>query len=236
MSCTKNGLICLNSDQMSSSMCQRYELRALCPKDINECAVQERNKCDKNANCFNTHGSYRCVCKSGFSGNGLSCFKSNQCVAWGDPHYVSFDQVTHHFMGVCSYRLTETCFTNKSTAQNLKAFYITTANEYRGSNKRVSFAKSVTLNYQGSKIELSNDKGLSIDGVILNPPQTRIIKDVTIAVAFTTNGLKIQTSFGVEITYDGVARIVVTVPHDYSGEMCGMCGNMNDDQNSKKQN
>ena len=31
------------------------------------------NNCHSNATCTNTEGSYTCVCKSGFSGNGTSC-------------------------------------------------------------------------------------------------------------------------------------------------------------------
>ena len=29
--------------------------------------------CDANANCLNTGGSYRCSCKTGFTGNGKTC-------------------------------------------------------------------------------------------------------------------------------------------------------------------
>ena len=29
--------------------------------------------CDVNANCANTHGSYKCTCKAGYNGDGRSC-------------------------------------------------------------------------------------------------------------------------------------------------------------------
>jgi hypothetical protein len=41
--------------------------------DINECALDETNGCDANANCNNTVGSYTCACKDGFAGDGFGC-------------------------------------------------------------------------------------------------------------------------------------------------------------------
>ena len=40
--------------------------------DKNECKNGE-SKCDDNADCTNTVGSYSCKCKTGFSGDGFSC-------------------------------------------------------------------------------------------------------------------------------------------------------------------
>lgn len=40
--------------------------------DINEC-LKNKNNCHKQADCFNTIGSYKCKCIAGFRGNGKSC-------------------------------------------------------------------------------------------------------------------------------------------------------------------
>lgn len=40
--------------------------------DINECHSRTDN-CDTNAYCINTHGSFRCICRAGFIGNGVTC-------------------------------------------------------------------------------------------------------------------------------------------------------------------
>ena len=40
--------------------------------DVNECETGV-DDCDVNANCSNAEGSYRCLCKTGFEGNGTTC-------------------------------------------------------------------------------------------------------------------------------------------------------------------
>ena len=43
-----------------------------CFADVNECTTGE-HKCDANADCNNTDGSFECTCKAGYSGNGFYC-------------------------------------------------------------------------------------------------------------------------------------------------------------------
>lgn len=40
--------------------------------DLDECATG-KHRCDPNARCQNTHGSYRCQCNVGFEGDGFTC-------------------------------------------------------------------------------------------------------------------------------------------------------------------
>ena len=44
--------------------------------DIDECA---KDKCDTNADCVNTLGSFSCTCGVGYDGNGKKCFDINEC-------------------------------------------------------------------------------------------------------------------------------------------------------------
>ena len=44
--------------------------------DINECSY-DINVCDKNAKCVNRIGSYECLCESGYTGNGETCYGMN---------------------------------------------------------------------------------------------------------------------------------------------------------------
>ena len=42
-------------------------------RDIDECLESKGTKCDVNAWCTNTEGSYKCNCNAGFTGNGFNC-------------------------------------------------------------------------------------------------------------------------------------------------------------------
>ena len=51
---------------------KRAEKRILLFSDIDECA-NGQHRCDVNAVCNNTQGSYNCTCKDGFHGDGINC-------------------------------------------------------------------------------------------------------------------------------------------------------------------
>ena len=41
--------------------------------DIDECSAEYSTKCDTNADCNNTQGSYTCKCREGYFGDGEIC-------------------------------------------------------------------------------------------------------------------------------------------------------------------
>ena len=46
--------------------------------DIDECAAVPR-RCDTNATCSNSQGSFSCTCKPGWSGSGTTCADVDEC-------------------------------------------------------------------------------------------------------------------------------------------------------------
>ena len=44
--------------------------------DIDECS--SGHQCDSSATCYNTDGSYTCICNNGYTGDGRSCRGKSQ--------------------------------------------------------------------------------------------------------------------------------------------------------------
>lgn len=69
------------------------------------------------------------------------------CHVHGDPHYKTFDKVTHNFMGNCTYTLAKVC----SNITSLPYFNVEAKNEHRG-NTRVSYVREVVVEVYGQRI------------------------------------------------------------------------------------
>lgn len=57
------------------------------------------------------------------------------------------------------------------------------------------------------------------------------LNDGAILVYQEGNRYVIATNFGLLVTYDLVYQVTVTVPGNYQGKVCGLCGNYNGDKN-----
>ncbi|CAB4039463.1 Signal peptide, CUB and EGF-like domain-containing 3 [Paramuricea clavata] len=49
--------------------------------DIDECINEPNSNCSEDAICNNTIGSYQCICKNGYLGDGIQCEDINECTA-----------------------------------------------------------------------------------------------------------------------------------------------------------
>ena len=56
--------------------------------DIDECSKNSHNCSYTTATCTNTNGSFKCICKPGFSGDGHNCT--------GNEHYLEHDNLSFH--------------------------------------------------------------------------------------------------------------------------------------------
>ncbi|CAM5176236.1 unnamed protein product, partial [Eretmochelys imbricata] len=179
------------------------------------------------------------VCKAFSCGTGEQCrvvdgiqkchpFGSATCSASGHPHYLSFDGVPFDFQGTCTYILAKTC----ADASHLTPFTISVEKEDWGSGN-VSMAKLVSIQVYGITLTLLQKKQglIMVDGVSHNLPVIMVNGQLR-AYQHGTNVL-VQTDFGLSVSYDLVYQARVTIPGTYQGQMCGLCGNYNGQQDEE---
>uniref|UniRef100_A0A673Y3K0 Zonadhesin, like n=1 Tax=Salmo trutta TaxID=8032 RepID=A0A673Y3K0_SALTR len=153
----------------------------------------------------------------------LGCYplETGICTVQGDPHYTSFDKKVHNFMGSCSYTLTKPC----DESSGLPYFTVDTQNEHRGSNKKVSYVRAVMVKVYGMTVILGKGRRIQVNGTLVTTPVT-----LTSGVKIYLSGkfVVLETTFGLRVRFDGNHHADVTLPSFYNGQLCGLCGNFND--------
>ncbi|NXW15482.1 ZAN protein, partial [Circaetus pectoralis] len=146
------------------------------------------------------------------------------CSASGDPHYNTFDHRVHNFMGNCTYTLSKVC----NISERLPYFDVSTTNEHRGANTKVSYVKSVQVEVYGNQISLLKNKKVNVNGSRMNLP---VFIEKKISIQSSGGYVLLETDFGLWVRYDGNHYAEVSVPSNYHGLLCGLCGNYNGDPN-----
>ncbi|XP_031975843.1 LOW QUALITY PROTEIN: IgGFc-binding protein-like [Corvus moneduloides] len=146
------------------------------------------------------------------------------CSASGDPHYNTFDHKVHNFMGNCTYTLSKVC----TVSESLPYFDVSTTNEHRGANTKVSYVKSVHVEVYDNQISLLKNKKVNVNGRRMNLP---VFMEKKISIQSSGGYVLLETDFGLWVRYDGNHYAEVSVPSNYSGLLCGLCGNYNGDPN-----
>uniref|UniRef100_A0A3B4BRA6 Alpha-tectorin-like n=1 Tax=Pygocentrus nattereri TaxID=42514 RepID=A0A3B4BRA6_PYGNA len=119
------------------------------------------------------------------------------CSASGDPHYTSFDGRTFDFQGTCRYVLTTVC----NRTRGLPYFQVIARNEaWQG------LPVSITVETRNLPVLLDSGR---------------------VSIYSSGQNTFITTDFGLIVSYDGSWVVRVTVPANYSGATCGLCGNFN---------
>ncbi|XP_026981818.1 zonadhesin isoform X9 [Sagmatias obliquidens] len=170
----------------------------------------EQWRCQAQEVCGRQDGIYGCHAQG-----------SATCTVSGDPHYLTFDGALHHFMGTCTYTLTQPCWLR--SPENY--FVVSATNEFRGGNLEASYVKTVQVQVFNLRISMIKGRKVMLDGrrvaLPVWPAQGRV------NVRSSGSFILLYTDFGLQVRYDGNHLVEVTVPSSYAGQLCGMCGNFN---------
>ncbi|XP_074476997.1 alpha-tectorin-like [Sebastes fasciatus] len=150
------------------------------------------------------------------------------CTASGDPHYTTFDSKRYDFQGTCRYVMATPC----NATDGLNQFSVEAKNEpWRG--LQVSILSDVFVNVCGYRVHMSRRSHgvVQVNGVTKNLP---ILLNGT-RVSIYASGFRtyVDADFGLSVMYDGSYHMSISVPSNYSGTTCGLCGNFNGNPNDE---
>ncbi|XP_077341251.1 IgGFc-binding protein-like [Lithobates pipiens] len=145
------------------------------------------------------------------------------CEISGDPHYYTFDNEVHHFMGTCTYTLSKLCEVDGHLAE----FNVEAVNEHRGSSTRVSYINYVNIDMNGYRITLEKNRNVKVNNISVALP---VALHPNMNIFLSGHDVLVTTAFGVSVRFDGNHRVVVNIPREYASKVCGICGNFNGNQ------
>ncbi|CAL8294929.1 unnamed protein product [Merluccius merluccius] len=235
----QEGWVCNDEFLLSGDVCVPIE----------QCGCMHKDKYYKHGQIFYPHGQCQeeCTCNGTVQCQKFSCGAHEKCEVKngirscqpvgkgvcsisGDPHYNTFDNSTYDFQGTCTYTAAKACNLNGT---RLPAFSVAVENERwyaMTSNPKVSVAKLVSVTVYGNTLILRKNQ---IGMIMLNGIMTTIplnINEKQVQVYQEGTYYLILTDFGLRVTYDMIYHITVTVPGNYRGRTCGLCGNFNDNK------
>ncbi|XP_073426567.1 IgGFc-binding protein-like [Dendrobates tinctorius] len=181
--------------------------------------------CEKKCTCGNngitTCQDHRCsaneVCKVVDGVLGCHAKELGQCIAWGDPHYITFDNVYYDMQGICSYTLVR--------VKKVK-FEVTVENEPYG---KVAVTKSVTVTIGTHIIHLGRGGTwtIEVNGERYNVPCKS--QKLEYWITQEGNNMILQTIHGFKVLFNQQYFVAIWVPSSFSGYTEGLCGNYNKD-------
>ncbi|XP_045850106.1 zonadhesin [Meles meles] len=185
--------------------CQQY-----CACESNNRVRCAQRRCQAQEVCRQQDGVYGCHARGAAT-----------CSVSGDPHYLTFDGALTHLTGTCTYVLTQLCQSRSLESH----FVVSTTNEFRGGNLEASYVRAVHVQVFNLRISLIKGHKVVLNGrrvaLPLWPAQGRV------SIRPSGSFILLYTDFGLQVRYDGSHLVEVTVPSSYSGRLCGLCGNYN---------
>ncbi|XP_037836867.1 alpha-tectorin [Kryptolebias marmoratus] len=148
------------------------------------------------------------------------------CSASGDPHYITFDRKAFDFQGTCRYVLATVC----NDTDELHHFSVEAKNE-PWNGLTVSIVAEVFVNVWNYQVHISRERPgvVQVNGVTHNLPIA--LNEGQMSVYASGPRIFVSVHFGLSVTYNGHSTVFIAVPPNYSGKVCGLCGNFNGNPN-----
>uniref|UniRef100_A0A2K6T6R5 Kielin cysteine rich BMP regulator n=1 Tax=Saimiri boliviensis boliviensis TaxID=39432 RepID=A0A2K6T6R5_SAIBB len=137
------------------------------------------------------------------------------CMAFGDPHYRTFDGRLLHFQGSCSYVLAKDCHGGD--------FSVHVTNDDRG-RRGVAWTQEVAVLLGDLAVQLLQGGAVTVDG---RPVALPFLQEPLLYVELRGRTVILHAQPGLQVLWDGQSQVEVSVPGSYQGRTCGLCGNFN---------
>ncbi|XP_077978924.1 von Willebrand factor-like [Glandiceps talaboti] len=137
---------------------------------------------------------------------------SGVCSMWGGKHYSSFDNKHFTFPGKCTYVMASECM------ESAFSIAVDTAFDCTGDVCKAA----VHIRSEISQVDIQPN-GVFINNFEASLPVSHNDITVTQIGVYTI----LEGFSGVKVSYDGHQSVFVTVDKEFSGRMCGLCGNYN---------
>ncbi|XP_012576223.1 PREDICTED: kielin/chordin-like protein [Condylura cristata] len=137
------------------------------------------------------------------------------CMAFGDPHYRTFDGRLLHFQGSCSYVLAKDCSGGD--------FSVHVTNDDRG-RRGVAWTQEVAVLLGHVVVRLLQGGAVTVDAHRVALPY---LQEPLLYVELRGRTVMLHAQPGLQVLWDGQSQVEVRVPSSYRGQTCGLCGNFN---------
>ncbi|XP_055757341.1 IgGFc-binding protein-like [Salvelinus fontinalis] len=144
--------------------------------------------------------------------------KFDRCNIHGDPHYRTFDGLTHHFQGPYTYTLTQ----GHDLPNSLVDLQVRGKNVRRGGSRKFSYLDEVYVDVYGVSIRFLQKKVVLVNGERVAPP---LSPRGGLTITRNSKNVQLVADFGMTVRFDGKQHGEVILPSTYRDRVRGLCGN-----------